>query len=182
MSQVNFRFNEIASKVMDWNPESSDVLENVVTDDNLLRCKGTKSYRGSKQKAPAFMESMIEICTGKGSAVLDLTGAVGKQNANIPFSSCKVASEWTSNINSPFCTGSSVQACELSGRHILALEEDPSAFNMFLSDFAVEPSADIGREDNRMLSLKQHLEELDGPYYNTSAQASLSGSSRGTAS
>ena len=83
MCNQGFKFNEIASKVMDWNPESSDVLENFVTDGNLLRCDETVSYRGSKQKSPAFMESMIEICTGKGSAVLDLTGAVGEFNKNL---------------------------------------------------------------------------------------------------
>lgn len=72
-----FRFNEVTSKVIDWHPEQSDVLQNVVTDANLLRCDETESYRGSKQKSPAFMESMIEICTGRGSAVLDLSASVG---------------------------------------------------------------------------------------------------------
>lgn len=77
MSDRIHRFNEIASKVINWNPDHSDVLENVVTDAYLLRCNETESYRGSKQKSPAFMESMIEICTVKGSAVLDLTAGVG---------------------------------------------------------------------------------------------------------
>lgn len=80
MSHETFKFNEIASKVMDWHPEESDVVQNVVTDSNLLRCKETFSYRGSKQKSPAFMESMIEICTVKGSAVIDLTAGVGKSS------------------------------------------------------------------------------------------------------
>ena len=77
MKNEAFHFNEIASKVMDWNPDQSDVLQNVVTDDNLLRVDGVDSFRGSKQKSPAFMESMIEICTERGSAVLDLTAGVG---------------------------------------------------------------------------------------------------------
>ena len=84
MIHHDFRFNEVASKVMDWNPEHSDVLENVVTDSNLLRCDETESYRGSKQKSPAFMETMIEICTSKGGAVLDLTAGVGE--CIFPFS------------------------------------------------------------------------------------------------
>lgn len=84
MTNHSFRFNEIASKVMDWNPEQSDVLENVVTDANLLRFGDNDSYRGSKQKSPAFMECMIEMCTGKGSAVIDLRAGVGEHHPNIP--------------------------------------------------------------------------------------------------
>ncbi|KAG0600860.1 hypothetical protein M758_11G066700 [Ceratodon purpureus] len=153
MSHIKFQFNEIASKVMDWNPESSDVLENVVTDENLLRCEETVSYRGSKQKSPAFMETMIEICTGKGSAVLDLTGGIG----------------------------SSVRACELSGRHVLALEADEAAYNMCLNEFPVTLAADRGIEDSRLLTLHQHFAELDAQFSHPTPQPALSGSSNGIA-
>ncbi|KAG0594087.1 hypothetical protein M758_UG046600 [Ceratodon purpureus] len=61
-----FKFGEIASKVVDWNPKHSDVMENILTDDNRLRCDDTQSYPGSKQKSRVFMESMIKICTSKG--------------------------------------------------------------------------------------------------------------------
>ena len=132
--QENFRFNEIASKVMDWNPEQSDVLENIVMDQNLLRCEETGSYRGSKQKSPAFMESMIEICTGKGSAVIDLTAGVGELLSALLQILNPIAvfnlSCYSNSLVSVSLAGSSVAACEDCGRHILALEEDLIAFDV----------------------------------------------------
>lgn len=72
-----FRFQSVTSKVVDWSPESSDV-ENIVPDEHVLRCDSHGSYRGSKQKSPALMELMIEVCTTLGNVVLDLTAVVDR--------------------------------------------------------------------------------------------------------
>lgn len=78
-------------------------------------------------------------------------------------------------------TGSSVRACELSGRHILALEDDDGAYNMCLNEFPVTRVVEKGIDDNRLQSLHQHFAELDGQFSQPTVQPALSGSSQGMA-
>lgn len=82
--------------------------------------------------------------------------------------------------NTEYDAGSSVQACEVSGRHILALEEDPATFRTFMKDIAILPSAYVASDVNRVRNLAQHLDELDSNL--TLSHAAMSGSSRGIAS
>lgn len=77
--------------------------------------------------------------------------------------------------------GLSVQACESSGRNILALEEDKASFNVFLRDIELVPDTDIEIEDSRALSLHQHIDELDGCFAQPNSHAALCRSSHGMA-
>ena len=73
-----------------------------------------------------------------------------------------------------------MSACELSGRHILAMEEDAAPFHVFLKEISIEPAVDIAQEDNQILSLQQHLGNVGS--LTSHSKPSISGTSYGIAS
>lgn len=71
-------------------------------------------------------------------------------------------------------------ACESCGRHILALEEERMTFNRFFRDIEVIPKADMASLGNQVLSLQQHLDDLDG--HSSQVKGAMIESSQGVAS
>ena len=58
-------------------PLATDVLYNNVDDKRVLRRASGESWRGAREKSPAFMQTLIESCTGPAGRVVDLTTSTG---------------------------------------------------------------------------------------------------------
>ena len=60
------------------------------------------------------------------------------------------------------------------------MEEDASPFHVFLKEISVEPDVDIAQDDNRLLSLQEHLRDVGS--LASQSKPSISGTSYGIAS
>lgn len=57
--------------------------------------------------------------------------------------------------------GSSVTTCDVSGRHILALESEQDAFEMFLKGIEVDPGHPESMDYSIVKSFGEHLSDLE---------------------
>ena len=54
-------------------PVDCDILYNAVDDNNCIKGGNKKPLRGTREKSPAFMQTIIEMCSPPEGHVLDLT-------------------------------------------------------------------------------------------------------------
>jgi hypothetical protein len=118
-----------------------DVIINYMKSNDFCKRLDGSNVRGSREKSPALMQQLIEMCCPKGGSVLDLTVGTCELHNTFPLETLNSSLHllkgldiflyfcdllWYKNCQnlSTFCAGASMEAAIGSGRYACGFEGD----------------------------------------------------------
>lgn len=122
---------------------------------------GDVPWRGPREKGREFMQMLVEASFAVGDVVFDCTAGTSLLlTANLDFISAIHQAQLNINILvNVLLTGSCIQACRATCRHILAFEEDKAIFDALIAPILRPAAVNHPQPDTSVEALGGEEEE-----------------------